>query len=101
MSMPRIYLNVELADGQTHTNLRLLAADRIRAEKIARLNNTPWVDGPTCQAYLAFAITQRAEITHVDNFDQWLEQIADFQMSNTLDTGDDEEEDPTSERREV
>lgn len=76
--MKRTYLDVELADGTVHEAVRVLAADRIRAAKIARTNGVPLDDSPEIAEYLAFAATTRTGLVSAEDLGAWRPQVADF-----------------------
>lgn len=80
--MKKFYITVENIDTTVNGPVRMLAADRIRANSIARMNNMEWSDNPQCQALLAFAAMRRASLTQAENFDDWLAQVADFEITD-------------------
>lgn len=93
--MKKIYLNVENLDGTLIEGVRLLAADRIKANKIARMNDIPWEENPQCHGLLVFCALRRTGQTGADNFEDFINQVADYEI--TSDTqGEPAGEDPTS-----
>lgn len=88
--MRKFYAAVETTDGAITENVRIYAADRIRAAAMARTRGIPWEDGPEAQALLIYAAMRRTQKTDALEFDDFLAQVIDFQVSA------DEDEDPTT-----
>jgi hypothetical protein len=80
--MKKIYLDIETADGTVHEHVRVLAADKVRAARIARLSDIPLGDNPEVAELLAFAATTRAGIVAADDLDAWRTQVLDFAASD-------------------
>lgn len=98
--MKKIYINVENLDGTIIEGVRLLAADRIKANKIARMNEIPWEENPQCHGLLVFCALRRTGQTLADNFEDFIEQVADYEITNDA-PNQPEGEDPTSASREA
>lgn len=91
--MRALYVTAENLDGTRHQGVRVLAADRVRAQAVARANSVPWAEGPQCESLIAWAAMHRSGATTA-LYEQWLEEVADFALTNTAPHED--EEDPTS-----
>ena len=88
--MKRFTFDLETTDGTIHSGVRIYAADRLKAVKIARTNEIPWEDGPEAHALLIFAAVRRLGLTTADNFDDWMNEVVDFAL------GASDDEDPTT-----
>lgn len=93
--MKKILINVETLDGTLIEGVRLLAVDRIKANTIARMNNIPWEENPQCHGLLVFCALRREGRTSAADFDEFLSQVADYEITNDAPTQS-EAEDPTS-----
>lgn len=92
----RIYANADMLDGRTITGVRVLATDRIKAQKIARHNSIPWTTGPECESLIAYtALTRTGDVT-ATNYDDFLNELADFRLTDTAPEATQEDADPTS-----
>lgn len=85
--MKRVYVNVETLDGTIHEGLRLLAIDRIRAHRTARMTGIEWEESPVCQALVTHAAAQRLGLPNTEDFDTWMNTVADFEMTNDAPEG--------------
>lgn len=88
--MRKFYAAVETTDGTITDRVRIYAADRIRAAHMARTRGIPWEDGPEAQALLIYAAMRRTEKTNALDFDDFLAQVTDFQVTA------EDSEDPTT-----
>lgn len=87
--MKKIYATIEYADGTMHEKVRIYAADKINAAKTARMNDVPWVEGPEAHSLLAYQAVRRRGLTQADNYEDWMTNVVDFELSN-------DEADPTT-----
>lgn len=94
--MKKIFISIEDTAGHITSGIRLLAVDRIKAAKIARMNSIPWEESPEAHALLAYCAARRSGHTTAEDFDQWLAGVADYELTN-----DDPAEDPTSQGTEA
>lgn len=60
------------------TPIRLLAADKLKAARSARMNSIPWEDTPECQALMVFMAAKRTGFTTCDSLDDFLDEIEDY-----------------------
>lgn len=94
MAMRKSFVSVELIDGTVIEDERVLAADKVRAEGVFRSKGWPFEDGPRLGTVLAWAALQRAGHTDTKDVADFLEQLADYQVTNA-DPDDEDEPDPT------
>lgn len=80
--MKKLFISIEMTDGTAHENLRIFAADRVRASEIARTNSVPWEDTPKCHALLGYCTVKRLGLTDAPDFDTWMDNVVDFSLSN-------------------
>lgn len=78
----KVHISYEYQDGTTINPTRLFAVDRLRASQIARNRNLAWEDNPTIQGLIAFALAQRLGLPSTQDFDTWIDAIADYEFSN-------------------
>lgn len=88
--MKKLFISMESTTGTVYDRMRLLAADRVKAQKIARMNNIPWDNGPECETLLCFTLSQRTGALPAPDLDTFLENLADWQI-----TFEDVSDDPT------
>lgn len=91
--MNKTYVTFELLDGTVHEKVRVLAADKVRAEGICRDNGWPLVEGPRFHVSLTYATAKRTEHTDALNVAAFMEDLADYALST--DETEDGEPDPT------
>ncbi|MGP4975850.1 hypothetical protein [Brachybacterium tyrofermentans] len=92
--MIKTFVSYEMQDGTEHENVRVLAADKVRAEGICRDNGWQLVDGPRLSVAIAYAAAKRTESTDCANVADFMDQLADYALSNEQ-PEDDGEPDPT------
>ncbi|WP_114856471.1 hypothetical protein [Brachybacterium sp. YJGR34] len=91
--MNKTYVTFELIDGNVHREIRVLAADKVRAEGICRDNGWPLVEGPRFHVALTYAAAKRAGHTEAANVAAFMDELADYVLSAT--EADASEPDPT------
>lgn len=94
--MIKSYLDIETADGTVHECVRVVAADKIRAAKIARLNGVPTDSAIELAEFIAFATATRTGIVEADNLEEFRAQVIDYGASDK-----EPESDPTRSAGEV
>lgn len=92
-TITKLFFNLELLDGTVLGPVRILAADKIAAESSARKQRWHWDDNPRIHTLMGFYAARRTGLTNAANYDEFMEQLADFSISN--DDGQDDDEDPT------
>lgn len=91
--MNKTFVTFEKLDGTVHEKVRVLAADKVRAEGICRDNGWPLVEGPRFHVSLTYAAAKRLELTERGNVADFMEELADYLLS--MDEAEDGEPDPT------
>lgn len=79
--MKKVYLDIETMDGTVHEQVRILAADKVRASKIARMNGVSLEDTIEALELFAYAATTRAGLVPAADLEEWRRQVADFAVS--------------------
>lgn len=91
--MNKTFVTFEMLDGTVHENVRVLAADKVRAEGICRDNGWKLVEGPRFHVALTYATAKRAGHTDAANVADFMEELADYALST--EEAEDGEPDPT------
>lgn len=94
-----LYITVETVAGGEVGPVRILAVDKIAAERTCRAQHWPYEDTPAVHFLMGYHALRRAGLANVEDFDQFQAEYVDFALSNTLDEDDDDDdegdEDPT------
>lgn len=85
--MEKVHYDVEMLDGQTYTG-RVLAADKIAMESTARAHGWEMAEGPRLHACLLWHAMRREHGTDYPTFDDFVNALADYRVSNTGDDVD-------------
>lgn len=91
--MNKTFVTFEMLDGTVHEDVRVLAADKVRAEGICRDNGWKLVEGPRFHVALTYATAKRAGHTEAANVAAFMDELADYALSS--DEADEDESDPT------
>lgn len=92
--MNKTFVTFEMLDGTVQENVRVLAADKVRAEGICRDNGWKLVEGPRFHVALTYATAKRSGHTEAGNVADFMDELADYVLSSD-DDDDDTEADPT------
>lgn len=95
MAITPVYVTIETADGTVTDQIRVLAIDKIMAEKTMSLQGWKWEDNPRAHSVMAYYAAKRTKALDFDNYDEFLNQLVDFALSNSRDGEDEDGEDPT------
>lgn len=90
----KIFFTGELDDGSIIGPVRITANDKIRAEATGRNQGWPWADNPRTHSLMGFYAVRRAGLANYENYNQFMDDLVDFSMSNT-DGETTDEDDPT------
>ena len=93
MKIKPFYIAVELRTGETIEPVRVLAVDKIAAERTCRAQKWPYEDTPRVHLLMGFHALRREGRIAADSFDAFLEQVADYVGGNSLDDGQEEDQD--------
>lgn len=93
--MIKTFVSYEMQDGTEHENTRVLAADKVRAEGICRDNGWPLEDGPRLSVAITYAVAKRTSTTDAANVAVFMDDLADYALSNEEPAADEGEPDPT------
>lgn len=91
--MNKTFVSFEMLDGTVHSDQRVLAADKVRAEGICRDNGWALVEGPRFHVSLTYAVAKRAGHTEAANVAAFMDELADYVLRQ--DEAEDGEPDPT------
>lgn len=85
----KTFVSYELADGQTGT-VRILAYDKIIAEKTCRMNAWEFKDGPRLASVILYAALQRLHVIGEESYEEFTENmLIDYSPSDDAeDEGD-------------
>lgn len=92
--MIKTFVAYEMLDGTVHDKVRVLAADKVRAEGICRENGWPLVDGPRLTVAITYAAAKRTGSTEAATVGAFMDDLADYQLTND-EPDEDGEVDPT------
>lgn len=93
--MRKTFVSYEMQDGTEHNGTRVLAADKVRAEGICRDNGWPLEDGPRLSVAITYAAAKRNSTTDAANVAAFMDDLADYELSNEDPASDEGEPDPT------
>lgn len=93
--MIKTFVSYEMQDGTEHENVRVLAADKVRAEGICRDNGWALVDGPRLSVAITYAAAKRTEGTDRANVADFMDELADYVLTNDQPEDTEGEPDPT------
>lgn len=93
--MIKTFVSYEMQDGTEHENVRVLAADKVRAEGICRDNGWPLVDGPRLSVAITYAAARRTATTDAADVAAFMDDLADYALSNDDPEATEGEPDPT------
>lgn len=98
MAIKRFYITVELLAGTILGPTRVLAADKIATENTCRNQNWPYTDSPRIHLLMGYHALKREGASY-DNFQEFLNDVADYAVDNDDNTAQGAEEDPTPGRQ--
>lgn len=82
-SITPVYITLELTTGIVGP-FRVLAADKIATERTCRRFKFDFADGPRTHTLMAFYAARRLGHTHADDYDAFMTELVDYQISNDL-----------------
>ena len=94
MALRKTHVSVEMNDGTTFEDVRVLAADKIRAEAVCREKGWDMNSPLRTAVVFAWAALKRRGETDTNDVAEFLDQIADYEISRE-DEADEDESDPT------
>lgn len=78
-----VYITLELADSVVGP-FRVLAADKIATERTCRRFKWDFADGPRTHTLMAFYAAKRLGHTAAEDYDHFMTELIDYQISNDL-----------------
>lgn len=90
----KTFVSYELADGQTGT-VRILAFDKIIAERTCRMNSWEFTDGPRLASVILYAALQRLHVIGEESYEEFAEKTLIDYSPSTDPEGEDATENPT------